>query len=104
MPSLASPLEILRSLGGPDRAPTFYTLPATKDSTVARSSSFRVASPIHALVGIGWNAVEYEAQPSIAKDVDFGRLFGDECALPLVQDDDTTYELETLRDGGQVAE
>jgi hypothetical protein len=44
-----------------------------------------------------------KTKPSAAKNIDFGRLFGDECGLPLRQDNDATDELETLGDGGQVA-
>src|SRR5215212_1643280 len=44
-----------------------------------------------------------KAQPSAAKNIYLGSLFGDERGLPLGQDDDTADEFEPLRDGSQVA-
>src|ERR687889_779156 len=83
-------------LPSPQQAHHLYLL---LDPSTARVEIFTKRVVLHGVPAYA----HPKAQPSIAKDVDFGSLFGDECALPLGQYDDSTDELETPRDGGQVA-
>src|SRR5215207_8379261 len=83
-------------LPGPQQAHHLYLLP---DPSTARAEVFAERLVLHSVPAYA----HPKTKPSIAKNIDFGRLFGDERALPLGQDYDTTDELKTLGDGGQVA-
>src|SRR5215204_3477948 len=83
-------------LPGPQQAHHLYLLP---DPSTARAEVFAERLVLHSVPAYA----HPKTKPSIAKNIDFGRLFGDERALPLGQDYDTTDELKALGDGGQVA-
>src|SRR5215207_6879962 len=83
-------------LPGPQQTHHLYLL---LDPSTARLEIFTKRLVLHSVPAYA----HPKAKPSIAKDIDFSRLFGDERALPLGQDYDTTDELKTLGDGGQVA-
>src|SRR5215212_7769193 len=87
---------VANDLLSPQQAHHLYLL---LDPSTARLEIFTKCLVLHGVPAYA----HPKAQPSVAKDVDFGRLFGDERALPLGQDYDTADELKTLRDGGQVA-
>jgi hypothetical protein len=89
------PALVADYLPSPQQAHHLYLL---LDPSTARAEVFPERLVLHSVPAYA----HPKAKPSVAKDVDFGRLFGDECALPLGQDDDTTDELETLSDGSQV--
>src|SRR5215207_6219541 len=83
-------------LPAPQQANHLYLL---LDPSAARAEVFAERLVLHSVPAYAYP----KAKPSAAKNIDFGRLFGDERALPLGQDYDTTDELKTLGDGGQVA-
>src|SRR5918995_4432597 len=83
-------------LPAPQQAHHLYLL---LDPSTARFELFAERLVLHSVPAYA----HPKAQPSAAKNIDFSRLFGDERALPLGQDYDTTDELKTLSDGGQVA-
>src|SRR5215211_2364333 len=80
----------------PQQAHHIYLL---LDPSTARAELFSKRLVLHSVPADPYP----KAQPSVAKDINFSRLFGDECGLPLGQDYDTTDELNTLSDGGQEA-
>src|SRR5687767_3096537 len=82
-------------LPAPQQAHHLYLL---LDPSTARAEVFAKRLVLHRVPAYA----HPKAQPSAAKDIHFGRLFGDERGLPLGQDYDTTDELKTLSDGGQV--
>src|SRR5688500_20383775 len=82
-------------LPGPQHTHHLYLL---LDPSAARAEVFPERLVLHSVPAYA----HPKAQPSAAKNIDFSRLFGDERALLLGQDYDTTDELKTLSDGGQV--
>src|SRR5215207_8369872 len=83
-------------LPGPQQTHHLYLL---LDPSTARLEIFTKRLVLHSVLAYA----HPKAKPSIAKNIDFSRLFGDERGLPLGQDYDTTDELKMLGDGGQVA-
>jgi hypothetical protein len=82
-------------LPAPQQAHHLYLL---LDPSTARFEVFPKRLVLHSVPAYA----HPKAKPSTAKNIDFSRLFGDERTLPLGQDDDTTDELKTLGDGGEV--
>jgi hypothetical protein len=86
---------VTNDLPGLQQAHHLYLL---LDPSTARAEVFPKRLVLHSVPAYA----HPKAKPSAAKNIDFGRLFGDERALPLGQDYDTTDELKMLGDGGQV--
>src|SRR5919112_6750447 len=82
-------------LPAPQQAHHLYLL---LDPSTARFELFAKRLVLHSVPAYA----HPKAKPSAAKNIDFSRLFGNECGLPLRQDYDTTDELKTLGDGGEV--